>query len=649
MNFTIRTRIALLLAAGLVTLAILIAIFLVQKKRLDRNILVLGATMNKIEWVSHLQLAVEKTLIPVNDYLILGDAMGDRAEFSLLAAKTDDLLKRIEEPDFLNEEESIFLSNVRTNYQRLTTAGEEILAITNPVVNAESAALMKRFGAMGNEIALYLHQLHTVHEDRLRQTLDETDSSQRRAQQQLIGGSVVAGILAVIFGTWFGRSLIRPIRDLETGLQHIAAGHWDHRVDIQTRDEFQELAAYFNGMAEKLGVSYRSIENHVADFSALLETSAEISAALEVKHLLALVPERLTRVLKTTYCRVALMDGEQSIPVIRAAYPVRTMDWEPGIGRSLNPAEIPELRKAFETGRYVLLTEEDIRRPEKTAEREQLLTSKTHSALILPLFLKSQPQGVIILGENRSWEREPFTPEKIAICQTMANQAAVAISNSTNFTNLQETVLSTVTAMANAVDAKSRWTQGHSIRVTQYAVALGKQLGLDSVVLGHLRLGCLLHDIGKIGTGGRILDKPGQLTDEELAVMKEHTVQGEMILEPIEQLRPILPVIRHHHERYDGTGYPDGLKGDAIPLVARVTALADAFDAMVADRPYRKGRSRIEAITEIKRGFGTQFDPSIAETFVAMLEQADFGAALLINTDGKLTASEGYRSVNTAL
>ena len=647
MNFTIRARIALVIVAGLVTLAVMVAVSLIQKARVDRNIQLIATSTNKIEWVTHLQMAIERSLMPANDYLILGNATGDRAEFSHLTGVTEDLLKRIEEPDFLIEEERVFLSKVRTDLERFKAAGEEILAISNPVGNARGPALMERFDAMGAEIVLYVGQLLAIHENKLTQILDETDRSQRQAQHQLVGSGVVAGILLLIIGAWLGRSLLQPIRDLERGMQHIAAGSWDHRVDIRTRDELEGLAAHFNSMAEELGVSYRSIQDHVADLAALLEISTEISAALEVDQLLTLMSERMTRVLKTTYCRIALMDGEQSSVVIRAAYPIRTMDWEPGIGRSLDPHDIPELRKAFETSRYVHLTKDEIHHPEKAAEREQLLTPQTQSALILPLFLKNQPQGVIILGEARSREREPFTPEKMSICQTMANQVAVAISNSINFSDLQEMVVSTVTAMAHAIDAKSPWTQGHSVRVTSYAVALGEQLGLDSVVLGHLRLGCLLHDIGKIGTDGTILCKSDGLTDEEMAVMRLHTVKGEEIIKPIRQLSSILPVIRYHHERYDGTGYPDGLSGEAIPIIARVAALADAFDAMIADRPYRKGLGRNEAIAEIKRGFGTQFDPSIAEVFVGMLEQADFGAALLMAA-GSSMATESGQFIKTA-
>jgi putative nucleotidyltransferase with HDIG domain len=440
------------------------------------------------------------------------------------------------------------------------------------------------------------------------------------------------GILALVFGVRLARSIIRPIRMLESGTERIAAGNWDHRVDIRTGDELEALARRFNGMAERLGNLHHSLESEVAertrqlterleDLATLLATSTALSATLEMDQLLSLMAERMTRTLKTTYCRIALIDADHPEPVIRAAYPIRMLDWEPGIGRVLEPQALPDIRTAFETLRYVILSREAISSPERAIERGQMLTPETQSALIFPLILRGHPEGVIILGEARLWEREPFSPEKIALCQTMANQAVIAIANARNYADLQEMFLATVTAMASAIDAKSPWTRGHSERMTRHAMAIGKQLGLDTPTLNHLRLGCILHDIGKIGTYESILDKPGRLTDEEMAIMKQHPVRGEEILRPIRQFKPILPVIRHHHEHYDGKGYPDGLKGEDIPLLARIAALADTYDAMTADRPYREASSRGKAIAEIKRCAGTQFDPSIAAVFVTLVER----------------------------
>jgi len=175
-------------------------------------------------------------------------------------------------------------------------------------------------------------------------------------------------------------------------------------------------------------------------------------------------------------------------------------------------------------------------------------------------------------------------------------------------------------AFASALDAKSPWTKGHSERVTAYALSIAKEMGLDESELETLKTAAILHDIGKIGTYDVILDKPGRLTDREFALIKEHPVKGAEILKHVKQLEPVIPIIRHHHERLDGRGYPDGLKGDDIPLLSRIICVADSFDSMTANRPYRPAPGKKYAIDELKRCSGTQFDPKVVEAFLRLLE-----------------------------
>jgi PAS domain S-box-containing protein/putative nucleotidyltransferase with HDIG domain len=187
--------------------------------------------------------------------------------------------------------------------------------------------------------------------------------------------------------------------------------------------------------------------------------------------------------------------------------------------------------------------------------------------------------------------------------------------------SLQELFMGLVRAMVNALDAKSNWTRGHSERVALYAEEIAKKLGMKENDLTNLRLASLLHDIGKIGTYDNLLDKSTKLTPDEYEIVKKHPDQGVRILQEIYQLKDILPVIRHHHERIDGMGYPDGLSRDSIPLGARIIHIADSFDAMTADRPYRAGLSREQSISELIRCAGTQFDPQILEAFLKVLEE----------------------------
>lgn len=175
---------------------------------------------------------------------------------------------------------------------------------------------------------------------------------------------------------------------------------------------------------------------------------------------------------------------------------------------------------------------------------------------------------------------------------------------------------SLIRAFANSIDAKSRWTRGHSERVANYAVAIANEMRLGKKDIEIIRTAALLHDIGKIGIYDAILDKPGKLTEQELALVKMHPAIGEEILRPISEYEPILSLIRSHHEMINGTGYPDGLQGEEIPLLARILCVADSVDAMTADRPYRMSPGREYAISELKRCSGTHFDEEIVKAFL---------------------------------
>ncbi len=182
---------------------------------------------------------------------------------------------------------------------------------------------------------------------------------------------------------------------------------------------------------------------------------------------------------------------------------------------------------------------------------------------------------------------------------------------------IQELFLQGVQMLARALEAKDAYTRGHSIRVSRYAVATAQRLGFDGQRLDGIRLGGELHDIGKIGTREAVLHKPGVLTDDEFRQISEHPALGERMLQPLAQESPdVLRIVRSHHERIDGHGFPDGLRGEKIPIEARIVAVGDAFDAMTTERPYRDSRPPDAAVAELRRVAGTQLDPAAVEAFV---------------------------------
>jgi len=232
------------------------------------------------------------------------------------------------------------------------------------------------------------------------------------------------------------------------------------------------------------------------------------------------------------------------------------------------------------------------------------------SLLAIPLVSKETAKGVLLLGRS---EPGPFSDEDTFAIEKVAAQMAVALENARLYEEMRELFISTVASLTNAIDAKSPWTLGHSERVMHLSVAIAQELGLDEATTERVRLGGLLHDIGKIGVIDALLDIQAPLSASEFIPMRLHPQVGVDILEPIEKLHDVLPGIMHHHEWYDGTGYPKGLKGAAIPLEARVIAVADAFDAISSNRPYRGSPLRIDALAELYRNAGTQFDPEVVQ------------------------------------
>jgi HD-GYP domain-containing protein (c-di-GMP phosphodiesterase class II) len=242
------------------------------------------------------------------------------------------------------------------------------------------------------------------------------------------------------------------------------------------------------------------------------------------------------------------------------------------------------------------------------------------SLLAIPLVSRDMTKGVLLLGnihEGRFVREDAFAIEKIAA------QMAVALENARLYEDMRGLFISTVTSLANAIDAKSPWTKGHSERVMGISAEIAMELGLDDAIIERVRLGGLLHDIGKIGIIEALLEKPTRLSEDEFPPMRLHPEKGVAILAPIDQLRTVLPGILYHHERYDGMGYPKGLKGEAIPLEARIIAVADAFDAMVSDRPYKKGYTHDQALSELRKKAGSQFDPVIVEHFCRNITNKD--------------------------
>jgi len=264
----------------------------------------------------------------------------------------------------------------------------------------------------------------------------------------------------------------------------------------------------------------------------------------------------------------------------------------------------------------------DVQNDPRYFRRAQTITDfVTRTMLCVPVRSKGRVVGVLQAINKK--QGRTFSEEDLENCLTLSNQVAVALENAHLYAELKETFLNTAEALAAAVEKKDPYTGGHIRRVVEYSMAIAGHLTMPLSDLEDLRLAAVLHDIGKIGIKDSVLLKQARLDHDEIAHMREHPLVGEDILVHIEQMKGVRKIMRAHHEKWDGTGYPDGLKGEDIPVHARIIAIADTFDAITTDRPYRKAADWKTATDEIKRCSGRDYDPSLVEAFLRACEAGD--------------------------
>lgn len=233
--------------------------------------------------------------------------------------------------------------------------------------------------------------------------------------------------------------------------------------------------------------------------------------------------------------------------------------------------------------------------------------------LTMPVKYMAETIGVIQIINKKNGGA--FTNEDEELLSGMCSQIAIALENAKLYQATKDQFVESIMSLAGAIDAKDAYTNGHSKRVTEYSLSIGREMGLSDESLEDLEFMAILHDVGKIGIRDAILNKQAMLDDDEFAIMKSHTKIGAKIMEEMRSLRNLAIGAKYHHEKFDGTGYYEGLKQDEIPFEARIIAVADAYDAMTTDRPYRKGLTHEAAVDEIKRCSGSHFDPAVAEAF----------------------------------
>jgi len=292
--------------------------------------------------------------------------------------------------------------------------------------------------------------------------------------------------------------------------------------------------------------------------------------------------------------------------------------------------------------RRPLLIEDITRAPQ--FDRFSALGYERRSLICAPLMIKDEIIGTITVVNKL--DDGVYSQEELEMLSTIATQASIAIKNAQLYDEQQATYLTTIQALVSAIEASDSYTRGHSERVTRYSMELARKLGLEPARLKIMERAAILHDIGKIGIDISILHKQGKLTAEEIHHLHQHPLIGVHILEPITFLKDVRECIAQHHERHDGCGYPHGLSGDALLIESRILAIADSFDAMTSDRPYRSALPMNMAVRELIDNAGTQFDPALVAHFVELIEQGTFGT---INRDEHAESHSGSKGERKVL
>ncbi|MBX3006286.1 MAG: GAF domain-containing protein [Anaerolineales bacterium] len=340
----------------------------------------------------------------------------------------------------------------------------------------------------------------------------------------------------------------------------------------------------------------------------LREVAAILGSAADRASVLNLILEQLKRVVPFDSASVQLRRGDHLvIHAVAGKLPPET------VGHELN---IQEDRLA-----HPLLFEQRTLLFEDIGQHPDWMLAPGAAQVLswigAPLMARGECIGVLTVD---GYTRKQFSQADADLVASFAIHAGIALENVRLFEEAQDAYLQTVSALASAIDVRDTYTSGHSQRLVDLAVETGRLLGCTPDELTDIKWGALLHDIGKIGVPDEILRKPSSLEAAELDIMRQHPEIGARIVEPVRNLATVAPIIRAHQERYDGTGYPDGLRGEQIPKIARIISVADAYVAMTDERVYRQARTQAEAIAELKRCSGSQFDPNVVQAFLQALE-----------------------------
>ncbi|MBN2373014.1 HD domain-containing protein [bacterium] len=466
--------------------------------------------------------------------------------------------------------------------------------------------------------------------------------------------SAVFTLLLISISIYFilGHLVDRPVRRLIRIMDIVRNGDWHARVKVDTEDEIGELGNTFNFMIKEINslheedlkkenalvkaeeeLKYKSqieeknrlLQRTLNILTTLNNIGKDINSVLDIDTLLDSILKMTSAIVHAKAGLISVVErntGEIELKCLVCADKGKEF-WEDSIHRKI--------------AKYVFESEKALLLPDFKADGRFLgngdRTYIPKTVLYAPLQAKGKIIGIIGMIDRD--DGCAFSVSDLELLTTISCEAAVALENSNLYRDLKKSYFDAIRALVNAIEAKDPYTYGHSERVTRLSLEVGRSLNLGEKSLEVIRHAGILHDVGKIGVSLNILHKTINLTPEEIKIIREHSQIGSRIIDHIDFLKDVKDGIRHHHERYDGKGYPDGLGPSDISIETKILSVADSYDAMTSDRPYRKAKSHEAAIEELRRCAGTQFDPKVVHAFIQVLDrQMDKSPAIIFDSDG---------------
>ena len=373
-----------------------------------------------------------------------------------------------------------------------------------------------------------------------------------------------------------------------------------------------KLRYKINSVEEKLQLNTMDIDNLIMMWASIHEFGVTATGLLSKEEVSQTVVDTACSIIHSDLASLMLINSDNELYIISS--------------KGLSEKVIKETKmkigegiagRVASTGKYIFVEniETDVRflRPND----EERYVSK--SFISVPLKIKTKVIGVLNINSPKN--KKQFNDRDLKLITILADQAAMRLDNIELFNNLQSFYFEMVQTLARAIDAKDAYTYDHADRARKYAKEIAIKMNLPYTIVRNIEYAALMHDIGKIGIADNILLKKEKLTEKESKILRTHPTIGYKILAPVKFLAPVAPMVLYHQEWYDGSGYPEGLAKEEIPLGARIVAVIDAYDAMTSNRPYRKALPIDKAVEELYNGAGKQFDPKIVDTFIEILKE----------------------------